>query len=60
MAALLREDVIAGVLAMVPDAWLSVDPDAPPAAETRSAYQRYLVDRLTAPRRFVDEAARVG
>jgi len=58
MTARLTEDLIAGVLAMVPDAWLS-DPDALPAEETRGAYQRYLVDRLTAPRRFVDEAVRV-
>jgi hypothetical protein len=59
MAATLTADVIAGVLAMVPDVWLSADPGSPPADDLRSAYQRYLVDRLASPRAFVEEAARV-
>ena len=59
MTALLTEDVIAGVLAMVPDAWLTADPDALSATEMRHAYNRYLVERLAAPRSFVEEATRV-
>ena len=59
LAAALTADVIAGVLAMVPDGWLAADADALPATETRVAYQRYLVDRLASPRAFVEEAARV-
>ena len=58
MAALLTEDVIAGVLAVLPDAWLSVDPDALSPATTRAAYQRYLLERLAAPRPFVEEVIR--
>ena len=58
MAAVLSEDTIDGVLEMVPDAWLTADPDALSAAEMRGAYHRYLVQRLTAPRSFVDEAMR--
>ena len=59
MAATLTEDVIGDVLAMVPDEWLSADPDAAPVADLRTAYRRYLVDRLTSPRAFVEEAVRV-
>ncbi len=60
LAVALTADVIAGVLAQVPDAWLTADVDALPAAEMRVAYQRYLVERLAAPRAFVEEAARVS
>ena len=59
MAAVLTMDVIAGVLAMVPDEWLSADAEAPTAADVRGAYQRYLVERLAPPRGFIEEAARV-
>ena len=59
MAAVLTEGMIAGVLAMVPDAWLTADPDALSATEMRGAYNRYLVERLAAPRSFVEEATRV-
>jgi hypothetical protein len=58
MAATLTADVIGNVLAMVPDEWLSADPDAPSVGDLRAAYQRYLVDRLASPRAFVEEAAR--
>jgi len=59
MSAGLTTEVVATVLAMVPDAWLTADADGPPAADLRSAYQRYLVDRLASPRAFVEEATRV-
>ena len=59
MAADLTEDVVAGVLATVPDTWLSADAEALPPTEMRAAYQRYLMERLTAPRTFVEEAGRV-
>ncbi len=59
MAATLTADVIGDVLAMVPDEWLSADPDAAPVGDLRAAYRRYLVDRLASPRAFVEEAARV-
>ena len=59
MTVVLTADVISGVLAMVPDAWRAGDAAAAPAAaEMRRAYERYLLDRLAAPRAFVEEAAR--
>jgi hypothetical protein len=56
MARRLTPQVIDGVLGLVPTEWLaSQDGEAPPE-HTREAYRRYLLDRLTAPRRFVREA----
>ena len=52
MAAALTADVIEGIVARIPDAWLDDGP-----AE-RAAYRDYLVDRLAAPRAFVEEAIR--
>lgn len=58
MVAMLTPDTVAGVLAAVPDEWL-VEPDAGLTAEAaRAAYHRYLLERLEAPRRFVEEIAR--
>jgi hypothetical protein len=57
LTAVLTPDVIAQVLALVPDAWLGDTADD--AQSTRRAYQRYFVSRLEAPRPFVEEAARV-
>ncbi len=57
LAARLTPDRLAAILALVPDAWLDEDPSA--AARLRSAYHRYLVERLSPPRPFVDEALRV-
>jgi hypothetical protein len=52
MAGALGEDTIRRILALVPDAWLM---DGEPAG-VRAAYERYLRDRLAAPRAFVVEA----
>jgi hypothetical protein len=54
----LRPEVIAGILDLVPDAWLADRASPLEPAETRAAYLRYLVERLQPPRRFVEEAAR--
>lgn len=51
-AALLTPAVIEGIVALIPDAWLAAN------AEGRPAYARYLLDRLAAPRGFVEEAQR--
>ena len=48
MAAALTPDVIDGVLALLPSQW-NVD---------RDPYRRYFLERLAAPRAFVEEAAR--
>jgi hypothetical protein len=57
LATALTADVIADVLALVPDGWLGNT--AADAAARRLAYQRYFASRLEAPRPFVQEAARV-
>ncbi|MCL4813486.1 MAG: aminotransferase class I and II [Vicinamibacteraceae bacterium] len=58
MARVLTEDVIEEIVRLVPDAWLADGANAPAADRVRAAYRRYLVDRLTPPRGFVEEAAR--
>lgn len=56
MAATLTPEVISGIVASVPDAWLQ-GPDAfADAATQRAAYTTYLVQRLAQPRRFAQEA----
>ncbi len=51
LAERLTADVITRVLAEVPDAWLPA-----PADDARAAYARYLGERLTAPRPFLEGA----
>jgi hypothetical protein len=58
LAASLTPDTIAGVIDLIPEAWLSDDPSQLEAARYRAAYRRYLLDRLTSPRLFVEEAVR--
>ncbi|MFX4271458.1 HipA family kinase [Propionibacteriaceae bacterium Y1685] len=54
LAALVTDDLLAGVLDLVPDAWLAPDPDRPDprapgsAATARDAYVSYLSARLDA------------
>jgi hypothetical protein len=56
LTAVLTSDVIDSILKLVPAAWL-VEPAGGPDAETmRASYLRYFVNRLVAPRRFVEEA----
>ena len=57
LAERLTPDTLAGIVDLVPDAWLS-DGRAAHAAEVRAAYRRYLTDRAAAPRAFVEEAVR--
>jgi hypothetical protein len=54
MSRALTPDVIDRILALVPDAWL----DGAPSVDMRASYRRYLLERLSAPRAFVEEAAR--
>ena len=57
LTATLTADVIGDVLALVPDEWLLAIGRAP--VGPARPIGRYLVDRLAAPRAFVEEAARV-
>lgn len=59
MAAALTPSLIDGVLALVPDDWLANGTGGGRAEGVRASYRRYLLDRLAAPRGFVQEAARV-
>jgi hypothetical protein len=58
MAAALTEEVLGGVVALVPGEWLS-DRSAGDPAAAGAAYRTYLLGRLMPPRRFVEEALRV-
>jgi len=60
MAGLVTTEVIGTILAQVPEVWLATDAAGAQAADVRAAYQRYLIDRIEAPRAFVREASRVG
>jgi hypothetical protein len=57
MAAALTPATIDRIVAMIPDDWLSEEPAGDPAL-IRAAYRGYLLRRLEAPRRFVEEAVR--
>ena len=61
MSALITPDVIADVVGLIPDDWLEDDPvfsGAAPKAQHRDAYRQHLVNRLTPPRAFAQEAIR--
>jgi hypothetical protein len=58
LAGALTGEVIAGILGAVPDEWLRTNGSAVQPTEVRAAYGRYLMDRLTPPRPFLEEAVR--
>jgi hypothetical protein len=58
LAERLDEEVLDGIVATIPDAWLPDDPLAGDAEGQRRAYLRYLRGRLTPPRPFLEEAER--
>jgi hypothetical protein len=58
LSRVLTPDVIAQILAAVPDAWLEADAKPGTAPVFRDAYARHLLARLEAPRPFLEEAAR--
>ncbi len=57
LAPLLSSERLDAILALLPDAWLQ-DAHFPGPDEQRAAYRAYLLDRLQAPRGFVEEAIR--
>ena len=58
MAAMLTPETLAPIVEMIPDRWLLAGDGAEATDVTalRASYLRYLVERLTAPRAFVEEA----
>jgi hypothetical protein len=59
MTAALGEEVIKGIVDLVPDDWMNDHPPFSTIAENRRAYLEYLMRRLDKPRNFVQEAIRV-
>ena len=58
MVARLTPQVVADIVGLIPDAWLSLDPADGSADTQRAAYRDYFTARLAAPRNFVEEARR--
>jgi hypothetical protein len=58
MSAAMTEDVIKGVVDLVPEEWLKDQSPFSTAQENRQAYVDYLTRRLAEPRTFVEEAIR--
>jgi hypothetical protein len=57
MTALLTNERIAAITALIPDDWLDHDPHFASKAAHRAAYADYFAQRLRAPRAFAEEAA---
>jgi HipA-like protein len=58
MTRALAADVIASIVDLIPESWLSAGDHAREPRGVRQAYVRFLVDRLREPRPFVEEALR--
>ena len=58
MSALLTPELIADVVALIPDTWLDDEPSFESQSDHREAYVSYLTRRLEAPRAFFEEAVR--
>ena len=58
MADRLTPDIIADIVDLIPASWLGDGASAGEEATYRAGYRDYLLDRLTSPRAFVEEAMR--
>jgi hypothetical protein len=58
LSARLTPDLIGGIVALIPDAWLSGASPFHSREEWRAAYVQYLVRRLSEPHLFLEEALR--
>jgi hypothetical protein len=58
LAALLTPEVIAGIVALIPESWLGDEPRFADVDEHRAAYREYLTRRLAAPREWMEDAVR--
>ena len=59
MTAVITEEVIKGVVDLIPDDWMKEKSPFSTTGENRRAYVEYLMRRLEEPRHFVEEAIRV-
>jgi len=58
MTAVITEEVIKGVVDLIPDDWMKENSPFGTTGENRRAYVEYLMRRLEEPRHFVEEAIR--
>jgi hypothetical protein len=58
MTAVITDEVIKGVVDLVPDDWMTENSPFSTKGENRRAYVDYLMRRLDEPRHFVEEAIR--
>ncbi len=58
MTAVITEDLIKGIVDLVPDEWMTENSPFSTTTEHRQAYVDYLTRRLDPPRHFVEEAIR--
>jgi len=58
LSAILTPELLAGIVALIPDAWLEDEPSFATRAAQRAAYLEFLQHRLAAPRAFTEEALR--
>jgi hypothetical protein len=58
LASMLTKEEIARIIDMVPEAWLGDEPRFATLEDHRSAYCRYLMQRLESPRQWMEEAVR--
>ena len=58
MTRALAPDVVERIVGWIPESWLLAGEPARDVAEVRASYVRYLLERLSAPRLFVEEAQR--
>jgi hypothetical protein len=55
---MLTREEIARIIDMIPESWLGDEPRFATIEEHRAGYRRYLMQRLEAPRRWMEEAVR--
>lgn len=58
LSAAITEPIVRDIVALIPDSWLVGDNTLPTPTAYRDAYIQYLLQRLAAPRDFVEEAMR--
>jgi hypothetical protein len=58
MRSLLTDELIKGIVDLIPDDWMEANSKFSNTAENRQAYVEYLTRRLADPRHFVEEAIR--
>jgi hypothetical protein len=58
MSARITPEIVRGIVQLVPDSWLAGDTTFSSADQYRDAYTQYLLKRLQAPQRFIEEAIR--